>query len=286
MKFQKLTLVSLFILSCIILLQSHSAGRAGGNDRDNTGAPGGQSGGNGTQISCVNCHTGGNFEVGLNFELLDADNNLITEYAPNEIYTAKVTLETLNGTSPSGYGFQMVSLFDADDADVNGWIDATHSPNVQLSLANSTGRVYAEHDGVSDTNEFITEWQAPDLNSGDVSFYLAGVGVNGNGGSSGDHAAELIKITFPVSPTSSTSDINNGINVTVYPNPTVQNLYINGEIKNTTIEIYQSEKLVQSTKSETQNLILPLDNLSSGIYFVVIKNEENQIVSTKKVIKN
>ena len=193
MKHRNLTLVSLFIFFSIMILQSHSDGRAN-RDRDNTGAPGGQTGANGL-ISCQNCHSNGNFDVSLNLELLDVNNNSITEYIPNEVYTAKVTIETLSGDTPNGYGFQMVSLIDSDDSDVNGWMDSEHSSNVQLVLANSTGRIYAEHHSLSTTNEFTASWTAPETNSGDVSFYVAGIGANGNSGSTGDHAPTPIKIT-------------------------------------------------------------------------------------------
>ena len=286
MKYKNLTIVGSFILFCVFILQGHSGGRANGNNRDNTGAPGGQTGGNGSLISCQNCHSGGNFEVGLTLELLDVNDNPIEQYTPNEIYMTKVTITSLSGAAPNGYGFQMVSLFDADDSDVNGWVDSGHSDNVQLAVAASTGRVYAEHDGVSSTNEFIAEWQAPASNSGDISFYLAGVGVNGNGGSSGDHTAIQVKMTLSELITTSTFETNQATEIAVYPNPTAQNINIKGAIKNKFIEIYQSEKLVRSIKSENENLQLSLGNLGSGIYFVVIKNEDNQIITAKKVIKN
>ena len=243
MKFKNSLLASGILLLGIFLLQSHSAGRAGGNDRDNTGAPGGQTGGNGRMISCANCHNGANFEVGLDLELIDADGNLVNQYIPNEIYTATVSLETLSGM-PSAYGFQMVSLLDSDDSDVNGWVEGSLTPNAQLSLANSTGRVYAEQDGTSESNEFSVRWQAPAVSSGDVSFYLAGVGVNANGASAGDHAPTPIRIILPELNTSDIKDVHNDIHLNVYPNPTVDNIYLEGSIRNTTVEIYHSTGLV------------------------------------------
>ena len=86
--------------------------------------------------------------------------------------------------------------------------------------------------------------------------------------------------------TTSTFETNQAIEIAIYPNSTAQNINIKGAIKNKFIEIYQSEKLVQSIKSENENLQLSLGNFGSGIYFVVIKNEDNQIITAKKVIKN
>lgn len=284
MKYRNLILTSTIIFAFTMILQSHADGRATRN-RDNTGAPGGQGGGNGNQISCQNCHDNAAFEVGLNLELLDVDDNPITGYIPNEVYTAKVTIQTLSGNDPTDYGFQMVSLFDADDSDVNGWVEEAHSTNVQLVLANSTGRVYAEHNGASTSNEFTAEWTAPAENSGEVSFYVSGIGGNGNGASSGDHAATPIKITFPESAITSTSQIATELDLKIYPNPTSEYLNLTGDLGNKYIEIYRSESLVQAIKSDNTNLLLPLTSLNAGVYFIVIRDEDNRVVTTRKVIK-
>ena len=284
-KNRPLLVVCSFVFLALVMLQAHSDGRATRN-RDNTGAPGGQAGGNGMSISCVNCHSNAAFEVGLDLELLDADENSVSAYLPNQTYTARVTINTLSGDTPLGYGFQMVSLVDTDDSDVNGWIDAGHSDNVQLVLAPSTGRVYAEHDGMSATNEFIAEWTAPAQNSGDISFYVAGIGTDGNGASSGDHAASTIRVTFPESTTTSTTLVKSEIDVNIYPNPVAERLTISGDIVNRTIEIYQNYNLVETVSSTQNKLQLSFSELNAGVYFVVIRDKENRILDARKVLKN
>ena len=284
MKYRWLTFMSSFLIFAMVLLQSHSDGRATRN-RDNTGAPNGQMSGNGTPITCQNCHEDGALEVGLNLELLDSENNAITSYVPNEVYTAKVTIETISGGTPTAYGFQMVSLLEADNSDVDGWIDAQHSDNVQLVLANSTGRVYAEHDGSSASNEFTAEWTAPDTDSGDISFYVAGIGANGNGASSGDHAPTPIKITFGEATTTSTPQVDNDIAINFYPNPTSDILNISGDLSNKTVEIYQYHTLVKSITSKGEQLELPMTDLTSGQYTLVIRSKDNKIVAIEKVVK-
>ena len=283
MKHSNFILVIGFILFSLAFFQSHSDGRAT-RDRDNTGAPGGQSGGNGA-ISCNNCHNNGAFDTQLNLELIDDENNLVTEYLPNKKYTAKVTIETLSGATPAGYGFQMVSLVDADNSDVNGWVDAEHSSNVQLTFANSTGRVYAEHNDLSTTNEFTAEWTAPDTNTGDISFYIAGISANDNAASSGDNSPTPIKITFAESLSTNTNQVSNDFEVDVYPNPTFENLNINGDLNNKTIELYSLDKLIKSIKGTQEDISLELSQYETGLYIVIIRNKANQIVASRKVVK-
>ena len=284
MKFNSLSIFISFLFLSTVVLQSHSDGRAN-RDRDNTGAPGGQMGGNGLQITCQNCHENGNFEVGINLELLDENDVAVSEFIPNNNYTAKVTIEKLSGEDPDGYGFQMVSLVDANDSDVNGWVDGGFSSNIQLILANSTGRVYAEHHSISESNEFTAQWKAPDVNTGDVSFYIAGVGVNANGGSTGDHAATPIKVTFSESSTTSLTDLNASVDINVFPNPTVDYIAINCELESYVVEIFQNGRIVNSIVSNRGNSTIRMEELSTGVFYVRIKDENNQVVGIKKVVK-
>ena len=117
----KLRIVYLtFSLAFLTFLSlSNSGGRAASQNWGNTGAPGDQTLGNGTSRTCQSCHATGDIQVTLDMEVLDIDNNPITAYTPNEIYTAKVKIIHANGPVPAGYGFQIVSLFDKDDSDSN-----------------------------------------------------------------------------------------------------------------------------------------------------------------------
>ena len=284
MKNHKSTTVSTFFIIMVLLLQAHSDGRAT-RDRDNTGAPGGQSGGNGMMITCSNCHSNGGFDLALNLELFDADNNPISEYTPNETYVARVTIESVTGDSPSGYGFQMVSLIDSDDSDVDGWSGAGLSSNVQLTFANSTGRVYAEHNNLSESNEFTAEWVAPEVNSGAVSFYVAGIGANSNGASTGDYAPTPVRVTFSEATSTSTTSVNPQVEIDIYPNPVHHHLNVRGNTKNKIVDIYSQGSLIESYKLDSDHALLDLTSLASGIYFIVIRSPEAAYLTSKRVIK-
>ncbi|MFK7982886.1 MAG: hypothetical protein AB8G86_23095, partial [Saprospiraceae bacterium] len=121
------TLYTIFSLALLAIISlSNAGGRAGAANQGNTGAPGDQMSGNNPR-TCQSCHATGDIQVLLSLEVLDAENNPITTYTPNEVYTAKVRIDSAAGPAALGYGFQMVSLFDADDTDVDGWGITGHS---------------------------------------------------------------------------------------------------------------------------------------------------------------
>jgi hypothetical protein len=291
----KLKLIyNLFFLSLLsILLLANAGGRAKSQNWGNTGAPGDQTLSNGNARTCQSCHATGDIQVTMNVNLLDKDNNPITAYQPEEIYTAKVSIDHAAGPMPSGYGFQIVSLFDADNMDVNGWTETGHSDNVQIATADNTNRVYAEHKNTSSSNEFLIQWKAPKAGSGTVSFYAAGNGVNGNGSTGGDGAALPVKLTLEENITSNIKELSNiGIDFNIAPNPFKNDLVLNiqSQQQQEAVNIkvwnaigkvfYQANTILQNGENRTQ---IDLSNLPKGIYWLQIEHE--LALSSKKIIK-
>ena len=82
-------------------------------------------------------------------------------------------------------------------------------------------------------------------------------------------------------------DIETNDNVSVYPNPVNDRLYIEAETEIEEVVIYDVYGRVQNLRNlETQKLrnSIDLSNLKSGIYFVKINTEKGNIV--KRIIKN
>ena len=283
------TIFSLALLATISL--SNSAGRAAGANQGNTGAPGDQMIGNNPR-TCQSCHATGDIQVLMSLEILDTENNPITAYTPEEVYTVSVSIDSAAGPAANGYGFQMVNLFDEDNTDVNGWTESGHSDNVKLSASTNTNRVYAEHNGVSDVNEFLVLWQAPEAGKGDVSFYSAGIGANRNGSTSGDGAVLPLKVTLNEGVISSIEDLSSiGIGIEVAPNPvkeqltlkiqSEQQIPVNIQIINTTGQVFYQQRLnlIQGQQLEQ----IDLSQLAKGVYFLQTTN--GNAVSTQKIIK-
>lgn len=209
----KKLLVFFPVLVLIALINmATSSGRADGANQGNTGAPGDNS------RTCVNCHNNGNIDVDVKMRLLNASGDEVNQYKPGERYTVEVLIDSLDGPAARGFGFQLVCLdapLDQNGDDLENWLDNGMN-NYKISEAR--GRSYAEHAGVSRTNLFEVEWMAPEANTGTVSFYTSGNGVNFNGGTSGD-GADVAKMEITEDQTSSTRDHWKN-NIRVIPNPT------------------------------------------------------------------
>ncbi len=278
------TFFCMFALSFLFL--SNSGGRAASQNWGNTGAPGDQLTGAGTPWTCQTCH-GGTIGVTMEIEILNGG-IAVTEYLPGQKYDARVTITHQAGTTPSGFGFQMVSLLDSDDSDVNGW--SNPASNVQIATASNTGRSYAEHNGTSTSNTFELEWTAPAENAGTVTFYASGNGVNGNGMTSGDGGA------------ATTLTLQEGLvgidayrldaNVSVYPNPAVHQLNVAVESQLSGEMMFEITDLQGRTiQSRTTELTsgehlegFDVSGLSSGTYLIHL-NQDNKVLTTKFVKK-
>ena len=198
MKIKLLYLIPV-LLGAAVIFSSTSSGRASGANQGNTGAPGDNS------RTCVNCHNNSNIQVDLNISLLNASGQEVTSYVPGQTYTVRVQIDSTGGPAALAWGFQMVCLeapLDVNGEDLENWVDM--GPN-NYKIANARGRQYAEHNGPSSSNIFDVTWVAPERNTGPVSFYAAGNGVNFNGGTSGD-GADVDKIEIAEDVASSTSD--------------------------------------------------------------------------------
>jgi hypothetical protein len=81
------------------------------------------------------------------------------------------------------------------------------------------------------------------------------------------------------------NNLENGINV--FPNPSAGSITIHSEIefKNANITLYnmQGQKLIDFKNVNTTSFQIPKMDLSSGIYFINIK-ENNMLIATKKLV--
>ncbi len=170
-----------------------------------------------------------------------------------------------------------------DDTVFNG----PHSPNVRIATASSTGRSYAEHNGMSNTNVFTATWIAPATGSGVATIYAAGNAVNGNNESGGDGGATTtLQVTEMVSQvenlatdlgmavSSLTGDLLLTANMANATNATLRILTLQGAVVS-----QQSVALAQGKNS----LRTDASALPSGLYLVSIALPNGQIATMKWV---
>ena len=74
--------------------------------------------------------------------------------------------------------------------------------------------------------------------------------------------------------------------IKIYPNPTSGELRIeNGELRISSVEVYDvyGRKLQSKIVNLQSKIVIEISNLNSGIYFIKITSETNEIV--KKIVK-
>jgi len=287
MKFRIIyTLISALALG--LLFMGNSGGRAATQNQGNTGAPGDQMQGN-DPWTCQVCHNGP-IQTTIMIEVFEAGTSTaITEYAPDVTYDVKVTVNDVNDDA-AGYGFQIVSLVDADESDVNAW--SNPGMGVQIATANETGRSYAEHAGTQDSNEFMVQWTSPAAGAGSVTFYSAGTAVNladGNGGDGGANTS--LNLTerpvgiFDVSSLDAT--------VRVFPNPAAN--YLNASVESNfsgqvSAEIMDVQGRIAITRpldliTGTNETQFDVSQLNTGTYMLRLSSED-KVLTTQFMVND
>ena len=277
MKHRYLLPVALVATAAIVLFQSNASGPASNGNRA-TGAPG--DGFN----TCTSCHTGGSFgTVTIAMTIEDDSGNVVSEYEPNAVYSLNVSVSAAAGM-PSGYGFQMIALKDSDDSPTNSFSNA--GSGVQLST--TAGRQYAEHSSASATGSFTVDWTAPPAGSGDITFYLGGNAVNGNGLNSMDNAALnrffLTEVAGDTTDTTGGDDWPEGLAeldqrpaLRAFPIPVKEQLHLISDDTQTPFHVIDMNgRLVQQVSGDQR--VIDVSNLTTGLYFLSQGQQQTKLI--------
>jgi hypothetical protein len=263
---------------------ANSGGRADSANAGNTGAPGDQISG-GSPVTCQFCHNSAAIQVTLSISLLDLEGNVVSDYIPGETYKVRVMINPAVG-NPGGYGFQLIPIRDSNNSDIKGLQNP--ASNVKISTVNSTGRTYAEHNGVSNSGTFEVEWVAPEAGTGSVTFYSAGNGVNRNGNSVGDGGANS-SLKIEEGAPSSANNLPKKAKILLSPNPVIDfaSIALPEEISVQTLSIiHQNGSLVLTQAVNNSSRIdLNLSNLSPGTYILLLNDRNGAMVSWEKLVK-
>ena len=189
-------------------VHAHGAGMAAepGLDKQRGGPavalPGDRTGSPGSAGICGDCHdplgnNGGPFQP-VSTTISVSGNP--SEYIPGDDYT--ITVRSQAGSTPGGFGFQMVVLENAGNTNTgtlsNNSPATTHITACAAANIPSTcqaGRIFFEHD-YADTTEVLASgstwrvtWTAPAAGTGTVTIYAISNAVDGNGNRNGDSPA-------------------------------------------------------------------------------------------------
>ncbi len=263
---------------------SNNAGYATVQNGSGTFAP--------NEVSCQACHTAGSastIQTATFIDLIDTvTNKSVTSYNAGRTYKVKVTINKVSGT-PAAYGFQMVSLKNIGDVDVKGWTNPSSGVKI-VEPANGLKRMYVEHTKKSTNNFFETKWKAPVVNSGSVTFYACGNGVNSNSQQTGD-GASIAKLVVTES-TVSNVEISNIYNFSIFPTIMNESVHYNIDLENAgkyNLKLISLDgnivfaKPLELSSGNNQGTIA-IENLSHGIYLMQITDGTSS--KTIKVLKD
>ncbi len=279
---------TLFIASLgAVLFLSNSNGRASSANWGNTGAPGDQTLSNGEPRTCQSCHSTSDMQLQMDIEV-SSGGNVVENYIPGNTYDVTIRLNHTGGSMPSGFGFQVVALVDSDESSTESW--SNPSANAKIATASNTGRSYVEQNGISDTNTFGMQWTAPEMGSGNITFYACGIGINGNGMTSGD-GATINTLSLTEDEGTNINELEEILTINLYPNPAQDWLFLNMEasdnIQKGMLQIInqQGQIMLNQAIADASNWQqrIAISSLSTGIYFVKIANEKG--ILTKRFVK-
>lgn len=153
--------------------------------------------------TCSNCHSGGTYNPTTTITLLSGANS-VTSYVPGASYTLQIKVTSASGAPK--YGFDAMCVTSTTHANVNGW-PATMPTGTKKTTVSS--RTYVEQSSAqtatgtspSSYKTFSFTWTAPAAGTGSVTFYAAGLAVNGTGSTSGDSPSAGVNLTVTESGT-------------------------------------------------------------------------------------
>ncbi|MFM2225072.1 MAG: hypothetical protein RJA07_1274 [Bacteroidota bacterium] len=259
---KKILLSTAFIVSAMFGYQSiynHANSRSNGAPAGNAGNP---SAGNNCYTSCHN-ETVANLSSSQGGATVKLNGTVVTGYYPDSTYdvTASIT------ASSSGFGFQ--TAVEGSPSGFKGTLIAGAGSKI-------TGTNYITHSSrkTSSPATWNYKWTAPSAGAGTVTFYTAFLVYNVNTFLS---QTQLTELTNPGSGgTIGISNVNK-LNISVYPNPIVNEINISActdEMGSVAIYTINGELVKQFTSVRfLQPKTFNISDLNSGIYFIKVSSD-------------
>ncbi len=286
-------------LAYITLSSSHSGGGAG-SGYDCTGAETGLSNGAG-----CSCH-GSSATTGISVALeLDSMGIATTHYKRGMTYKVKITGTNNTTTNLPKFGFQIASIVGTSTlvTPVNAGTWSTTLPtgtrytpatatyfvtnmveqSMALTATTGTG-------GIGTTYIDSFSWTAPAAGTGSISFWGVVNAVNGTGSTGGD-SWNTTHINIDEWSSVGVKNVENNINVNVYPNPVINVLNINMQDAipgNYSVDVYDMNGRLIATDIMENNSANTLKSLNTtnwipGLYQVLIsKDGISKVISVTK----
>ena len=163
-----------------------------------TGSPGGKTGSPSDVSDCTGCHS--NTSIGSGATI--TTNIPSTGYTPGTIYTITATI---NNSASALNGFEVTSEENTNNTKT-GTFFITNATQTQLT---NSGTAVTHKPGGNSNTTWDFDWEAPNIGTGDVTFYGAFIEAGYPAGNSGD-VFNAYTLSINESAASCTVEINNG----------------------------------------------------------------------------
>lgn len=265
--YKRITLFSLVAGMAFITLSSYKSGPAfsGLNLTGSDASP----------TTCVSsgCHSGGLAAPTINIRVDSVGGVEVNKYMPGKTYTVTVTAShALNA-----FGFQFAAAIGTGAAQFNA---GTFGPlPTQVAQRGVAGINILEHTGViSGPLSKSFTWTAPVTASGDVTMYLTVNAVNNDLATSGDMSANINKILTQYPIPSNVTNVDNEIDVKVYPNPAIDIITIQAsnifETYNIQAFDFMGHKILNTTVNGTATI--NTTSWATGPYNITVSGESGR----------
>lgn len=195
--------------------------------------------------------------------------------------TLALTVSISGAQSPRN-GFQITAL-DAANNFAGAWI-LTSPDEMQIVNGLSLPRKYVTHQAAGNLqSSWAMDWVAPDADAGDITFYAAILDGNDDGTVNRD-SVYAVATTLVFDPANAAQDIWADQDLQVYPNPAVEELFVNspgGPLRSIRLVNMRGEALRQWQPVSGANR-LNVAGLADGAYFLLVESGRGKEV--KKVV--
>ena len=226
----------------------------------------------GASYTCLNCHGGGSVTPTVNMTVSPAFTN--DTYVPGQTY--QITYN-VSGYSFFGFDFE-INVGNSTNSTTAGTFSTT-SANCTVHPTSQWPSNVGHTQRISSSNSATFNWTAPTNATDSLYLFSVGLGVNGNGSTSGDN---MVSHNMVLTPNNNFNSVYNNKSFSVFevfPNPVVDNLQLRislNEPKSIKINLLNlnGQKLCtllpqkNMVKGE-QQIIIPINkSLSKGVYFI------------------
>lgn len=245
--------------------------------------------GSGGEVTCTNCHTPSTVVATVSISGTPAFTS--NQYVPGQTYTVNVSVASPS-LSAFGFGCEILNGTTAGATSI-GLMSGISPLSHILPFGTRDNATHVNTTfGLGNTKTFTFKWIAP--TTGNAYIYTSGLAANNNGSSGGD-AVATASLVLTASPVGLINIEENATSLTVFPNPSQDNLTLqyslvnDGSVKAALHNLQGKEICVLFNANQTAGLhsktVIYPNDLANGVYLIKLSANGKDLIE-KMIIKN